>query len=261
MFLKPLHLADLCCTSFQKEKMTWRYLIFKNPNKLFVRVTGKCLVNLIMLPTRSPSLSLFIALSGQVAWVAASFLRQLSLACFLDVSALIDYAISLESNIHVCSFACIRGKLRFTVVCSVYCQRSQGIGRKCQCHWHFTPISLSIQSQCWQDSPWLSFQHLTQGTWYFQVEFITFCFQRVAAAGCPLHSSFCEAEKTMLFPVPQVDLFFFSSKIEELGTAKCASWASCIHFSPILKLPKSKCKNSFWKTWAFHLSTYGHFPP
>ena len=95
------------------------------------------------------------------------------------------------------------------MVCSVYCQRSQGIGRKCQCHWHFTPISLSIQSQCWQDSPWLSFQHLTQGTWYFQVEFITFCFQRVAAAGCPLHSSFCEAEKTMLFPVPQVDLFFF----------------------------------------------------
>ena len=55
MFLKLLHLAELCCTSFQKEKMTWRYLIFKNPNKLFVQVTEKCLVNPIMLPTRSPS--------------------------------------------------------------------------------------------------------------------------------------------------------------------------------------------------------------
>ena len=55
--------------------------------------------------------------------------------------------------------------------------------------------------------------------------------------------------------------FFFSSKIEELGITKCASWASYIHFSPILKLPKPKCKNSFWKTWAFHLWTYGHLSP
>ena len=61
--------------------------------------------------------------------------------------------------------------------------------------------------------------------------------------------------------LPHKWTFVFSSKIEELGIAKCASWASCIHFSPIWKLPKSKCKNSFWKTWAFQLWTYGHLSP
>lgn len=54
-------------------------------------------------------------------------------------------------------------------------------------------------------------------------------------------------------------LFIFSFKGEDLDIAKWASRASCMRFSPVLKLPKPKCKNSFWKTSACHCWAYGNF--
>ena len=71
--------------------MTWKlltckalvcYLLCKNPNKLFVQMTEQCLVNLIMFPIHSPSWLLFIALSEQIAWVAAFSLNPFSPATF-----------------------------------------------------------------------------------------------------------------------------------------------------------------------------------
>lgn len=55
--------------------------------------------------------------------------------------------------------------------------------------------------------------------------------QQAVHATCPV-----KLKKTCCF-LPH-KWTFFSSKIEELGIAKCASWASCIHFFTHIKTAK-----------------------